>query len=191
MEKVKAAAVLGTSFMSDAVPPLPSSGSVTPPSWNAPIRSPLPMSESPAFASPPAVSTPPAPQPPGAQAAPSFPTFDPSAALDELVGTVDGVRSAVLASVDGFGVARSGPMTDEASHPAMLAAALGLAHQLVVMGGGRQLRQLVVDHDGGLMLVRPIGDQRVLAVLTTVNVDQRRIHSFVEAWASWLVGATL
>jgi predicted regulator of Ras-like GTPase activity (Roadblock/LC7/MglB family) len=131
-----------------------------------------------------------APQAPPAQVAPSIPIFDPTAALDELVATVEGVRCAVLASVDGFGVAKSGPMTDEASHPAMLAAAIGLAHQLVVMGGGNQLRQLVVDHDGGLMLVRPIGDQRVLAVLTTVTVDQRRIHSFVEAWASWLVGAT-
>jgi predicted regulator of Ras-like GTPase activity (Roadblock/LC7/MglB family) len=190
MENVKAAVVLGRSFMSDGMSPLTSTGAVTPSSWNAPVRSPLPVSEPPAFSSPPAFSTPQAPQTPQAQVAPSIPTFDPTAALDELVGTVEGVRCAVLASVDGFGVARSGPMTDEASHPAMLAAAIGLAHQLVVMGGGSQLRQLVVDHDGGLMLVRPIGDQRVLAVLATVTVDQHRIHSFVEAWASWLVGAT-
>ena len=176
--------------MSDGVPPLPSTGAVTPPSWNAAVRSPLPASEPPAFSSPSTLSMPYAPQTPQTQVAPSVPTFNPAVALDELVGTVEGVRCAVLASVDGFGVARSGRMTDEASHPAMLAAALGLAHQLVVMGGGSQLRQLVVDHDGGLMLVRPIGDQRVLAVLATVNVDQRRIHSFVEAWASWLVGAT-
>jgi predicted regulator of Ras-like GTPase activity (Roadblock/LC7/MglB family) len=189
MEKVKAAAVLGRSFMSNAVPPLPSPGGVTPSSWNAPARSSFPVSEPTSFTSPPALSTPPAPLTPHAHVAPSIPTFNPTVALDELVGTVEGVRCAVLASVDGFGVARSGPMTDEASHPAMLAAAIGLAHQLVVMGGGIQLRQLVVDHDGGLMLVRPIGDQRVLAVLATVSVDQRRIHSFVEAWASWLVGA--
>jgi predicted regulator of Ras-like GTPase activity (Roadblock/LC7/MglB family) len=191
MEKVKAAAVLGTSFMSDGMPPLPSTAAVPPSSWNAPVRAPLPAAEPTSFSGPPAFSTPPAPQTPHAQAAPSTPTFNPAVALDELVGTVEGVRCAVLASVDGFGVARSGPMTDEASHPAMLAAALGLAHQLVVMGGGSQLRQLVVDHDGGLMLVRPIGDQRVLAVLATVAVDQRRIHSFVEAWASWLVGVAL
>jgi predicted regulator of Ras-like GTPase activity (Roadblock/LC7/MglB family) len=190
MQKVKAAAVLGTSFMSAGRPPLPSTGAAMPPSWNAPVHPPPPVSEPPAFSSPPASSTPHAPQTPNAQVARSTPTFNPTVALDELVGTVEGVRCAVLASVDGFGVARSGPMTDEASHPAMLAAALGLARQLVVMGGGSQLRQLVVDHDGGLMLVRPIGDQRVLAVLATVSVDQRGIHSFVEAWASWLVGAT-
>ncbi len=81
-------------------------------------------------------------------------------------------------------------MSDEASHPAMLAAAIGLARQLVAMGGGSQLRQLVVDHDGGLMLVWPIGDQRVLAVLATTIVEQRRVRSFVQARARWLTGAT-
>jgi predicted regulator of Ras-like GTPase activity (Roadblock/LC7/MglB family) len=88
---------------------------------------------------------------------------------------------AILASVDGFGLARSASMTDEASHPAMLAAAVGLAHQLVAMGGGDQLRQLVVDHDGGLLLVWPVGDQRVLAVLASSTVDQRGARSFVRA----------
>jgi len=39
-------------------------------------------------------------------------------------------------------------MAEEAAYPAMLAAAVGLAHQLVAMGGGDHLRQLVVDHDG-------------------------------------------
>jgi predicted regulator of Ras-like GTPase activity (Roadblock/LC7/MglB family) len=94
-----------------------------------------------------------------------------------------------LASVDGFGLARSSSMSDDAAHPAMLAAAIGLAHQLVVAGGGRQLRQLVVDHDGGLMLVWPIGDERVLAVLATSTVEQRRVRSFVQARASSLIGA--
>ncbi len=80
-------------------------------------------------------------------------------------------------------------MRDEASHPAMLAAAIGLAHQLVAMGGGERLRQLVVDHDGGLMLVWPISDQRVLAVLSDPTVEQRRVRSFVQARATWLAGA--
>lgn len=80
-------------------------------------------------------------------------------------------------------------MSDEPSHPAMLAAAIGLAHQLVAMGGGQQLRQLVVDHDGGLMLVWPVGDQRVLAVLSATTVEQRRVRAFVQAHAAWLAGA--
>ncbi len=80
-------------------------------------------------------------------------------------------------------------MSDEAAHPAMLAAAIGLAHQLVVMGGGNQLRQLVVDHDGGLMLVWPMGDERVLAVMAAPTVEQRRVRSFVQARTTWLAGA--
>jgi len=106
--------------------------------------------------------------------------------LDELVETVEDVRAAILASVDGFGLARSSSMSDEASHPAMLAAAIGLARQLVAMGGGEQLRQLVIDHDGGLMLVWPLGDERVLAVLAATTVEQRRVRSFVQARAAWL-----
>jgi len=72
----------------------------------------------------------------------------------------------------------------------MLAAAIGLARQLVVMGGGSQLRQLVVDHDGGLMLVWPMGDQRVLAVLATNSVEQRRVRSFVQTRVTWFAGST-
>ena len=116
--------------------------------------------------------------------------IDPSAILDELVDTVDGVRSAILATVDGFGLARSRSMDDEASHPAMLAAAVGLAHQLVAMSGGDRLRQLVVDHDGGLLLVWPIGEQRVLAVLASCTVEQRHARSFVRARHAALSGVS-
>jgi predicted regulator of Ras-like GTPase activity (Roadblock/LC7/MglB family) len=125
------------------------------------------------------------PSPSAAAAAPA-----PASILDQLVETVNGVDAAILASVDGFGLARNRSMTDEASHPAMLAAAVGLAHQLVALGGGTQLRQLVVDHDGGLLLVWPIGDQRVLAVLAATSVDQRQVRSFVQAHAARLLGAT-
>jgi predicted regulator of Ras-like GTPase activity (Roadblock/LC7/MglB family) len=115
--------------------------------------------------------------------------MSPTETLDELVDSIVGVHAAILASVDGFGLARSSSMSDEASHPAMLAAAIGLAHQLVLMGGGEQLRQLVVDHDGGLMLVWPIGNERVLAVLAVTTVEQRRVRAFVQARVSSFLGA--
>ena len=53
--------------------------------------------------------------------------------MTEVIG---GARGALLASVDGFALAQSDTMPNEAAHAAMLAAAVGLAHQLVLMGGG-------------------------------------------------------
>lgn len=107
-------------------------------------------------------------------------------ALDEMTEVIVGARGALLASVDGFALAQSESMPNEAAHAAMLAAAIGLAHQLVRMGGGEQLRQLVVDHDGGLLLLWPIGDARVLAMLTESTVDQTRLRRFVRSRASLL-----
>lgn len=111
-------------------------------------------------------------------------------ALDELVEQVEGTHGALLASVDGLGIARSSSMADEPSHAAMVAAAVGIAHQLASMGGGRNLRQLVVDHDGGLMIVWPIGSQRVLAVLAASRVDQRQLRALVQRHAGLLAGAS-
>ena len=125
-----------------------------------------------------------------APTAPVRPRAEPVASLDDLTELIDGVSGAILASVDGFGLARSTSMTDEASHPAMLAAAVGLAHQLVPMGGGTRLRQLGVDHDAGIMLVWPIGSERVLAVLATSQVDQRALRTAVQQRLAVFTGAS-
>ena len=108
--------------------------------------------------------------------------------LDELIAAVDGVNGALLASVDGFAVARSAEMPNSAAHAAILAAGMGLAHQLAAMGGGTELRQLVIDHDEGLLLLWPLGSSRVLALLTTRRVDQQSMRQFVQAKAHWLAG---
>jgi predicted regulator of Ras-like GTPase activity (Roadblock/LC7/MglB family) len=107
-------------------------------------------------------------------------------ALDELVSVIAGAHGAVLASVDGFSIAHSDSMPDEAAHAAMLAAAIGLANQLITIGGGNDLRQLVVDHDEGLLLLWPIGSDRVVAMLTESRVDQARLRRFVRARARLL-----
>jgi predicted regulator of Ras-like GTPase activity (Roadblock/LC7/MglB family) len=127
---------------------------------------------------------PPPPPPPAAavRAAPATATE----ALDELVEVIPGARGALLASVDGFALAQSDSMPNEAAHAAMLAAAIGLAHQLVLMGEGHQLRQLVVDHDNGLLLLWPIGETRVLAMLTESSVDQTQLRRFVRSRAALL-----
>ena len=125
------------------------------------------------------------PPPPGARTVRPAPTTA-TEALDQLALEIPGARGALLASVDGFTIAHSASMPDEPAHAAMMAAASGLAHQLVLMGGGEQLRQLVVDHDNGLLLLWPIGRTRVLALLTDNRVDQARLRGFVRAHAKLL-----
>jgi predicted regulator of Ras-like GTPase activity (Roadblock/LC7/MglB family) len=141
----------------------------------------------PALAAPPAAVSPPlAPPPPPPIASERAAPANAAEALDEMTEVIIGARGALLASIDGFALAQSESMPNEAAHAAMLAATIGLAHQLVRMGGGEQLRQLVVDHDGGLLLLWPIGDTRVLAMLTESTVDQTRLRQFVRARASLL-----
>ena len=117
------------------------------------------------------------------------PIDDPAVALDDLTVANTEVTGAVLATVDGFTIARSTSMADEPSHAAMLAAAVGIAHPLVGMGGGTSLRRLVIEHDAGLMIVWPIGADRVLAVLASGRVDQRALHAAVQRYGRLLSGA--
>ncbi len=151
---------------SDASPSEPTSGE-----WKAPTA-PTPLAP---------------PPPPGARVARPKPTTV-QETLDELTREIPGALGAILASVDGFTIASSASLPDEPAHAAMLAAANGLAQQLVDMGGGEQLRQLVVDHDGGLLLMWPIGPKRVVALLTMSTVDQARLRGFVRAHARLLAG---
>jgi uncharacterized protein len=158
MEKVKAVADGSSSFLNGFVPPQPPS---IPDGWAIP----------------------------GASATAASPTeISMVEVLDDLAQQVEGVRGAILASVDGFGLACSTSLADEPSHPAMLAAAVGLAQQLAAIGGGNSLHQLVVDHDAGLLLVWPIGTQRVLALLASTRVDQRGLRSAVQSHAPALAG---
>ena len=60
----------------------------------------------------------------------------PAAVLDQLIDSIAGDSGAVLASVDGFPLAKSASMPTEPAHAAMLAAAIGLARQLVGDGRG-------------------------------------------------------
>ncbi|NND76210.1 MAG: hypothetical protein HKN44_14510 [Ilumatobacter sp.] len=135
------------------------------------------------LAPPPVAAGPAEKSPPAAATAPPL-----ALVLDELVDVVEGVHGALLGSVDGFAIARSATMPNSAAHAAILAAGMGLAHQLAAMGGGDELRQLVIDHDQGLLLLWPIGTQRVLALLTARRVDQAHLRRFVQSRASWLAG---
>jgi predicted regulator of Ras-like GTPase activity (Roadblock/LC7/MglB family) len=116
-----------------------------------------------------------------------------SRVLDGLTA-VRGVRSAVLSTTDGFGLAHSASVLDDPGAAAMFAAALAISAQLAAIDDGADVRQLVVDHDNGLMIVRPIGDRRVLAVLADGDLDQRHlraaVHETMSSLAGELVGST-
>ncbi len=161
METVKHTPAHGLPPMTDRVPPAPLP-SATP--WSAPVA------------------------PARTEAVPVPPT-DPRVALDELVEVVHGARSALLASTDGFAIARSAGTEDEPSHAAMLAAAVGIARQLVQVGDGSELRQVVIDHDRGLLLIWPIGRHRILAVLAMSTVDQVRLRALVRSRTGVLAGS--
>ncbi|BAN00578.1 roadblock/LC7 domain-containing protein [Ilumatobacter coccineus] len=138
------------------------------------------------LAPPPASSGFAPPPPPTASYTPRRLPTTAAEVLDEMTEVIPGARGALLASVDGFALARSDSMPNEAAHAAMISAAVGLAHQLVSMGNGTELRQLVVDHDEGLLLLWPVGTDRVLAMLTVSSVDQSRLRGFVRARARLL-----
>jgi len=127
------------------------------------------------------------PPPPGARVDRTRPTTV-QEALDQLTVEIPGARGAILASVDGFTLASSSTLPHDPAHAAVLAAANGLALQLVGLTDGQQLRQLVVDHDQGLLLMWPIGNKRVVALLTVSNVDQARLRGYVRAHARLLAG---
>ena len=110
-------------------------------------------------------------------------------ALDDVVAGLPGVRRAVLASADGFTIAASGGDVTDPSMAAMTSAAVGLARQLVVAADGHRLRQLVVDHDRGVLFIWPLGDELVLAVVSAPDVDQRALRRLVRAHRAALIGA--
>ncbi|MEM8621334.1 MAG: roadblock/LC7 domain-containing protein [Actinomycetota bacterium] len=119
-----------------------------------------------------------------AVAAPPVP--DMRLVLADVVRGASGARNAVLVSGDGFALAASGA-DDPTEHAAMTAAALGLGRQLTASAGGQDLRQLVIDHDGGLIFVWPIGGCRAVCVLADNDVDQRGLRRLVRAHGARLM----
>ena len=114
------------------------------------------------------------------------PPLDMRRVLADIVRGASGARTAVLVSADGFALAASGA-DDPTAHAAMVAAALGLGRQLTESAGGQDLRQLVIDHDSGLIFVWPIRDRRAVCVRTDSDVDQRGLRRLVRAHGARLM----
>ncbi|MGP3981685.1 roadblock/LC7 domain-containing protein [Streptomyces sp. KR80] len=93
--------------------------------------------------------------------------------LDDLVTRIEEVRHAVVLSVDGLAVSASGGLSRaDADHLAAVASGF---HSLA-KGAGRhfaigQVRQTMVEMDGGFLFVAAAGDGSCLAVLSSVRAD--------------------
>jgi predicted regulator of Ras-like GTPase activity (Roadblock/LC7/MglB family) len=93
--------------------------------------------------------------------------------LDDMVARVAGVQHATVVSTDGMVVGRSSKLgKDDADHLAAMSSAL----QSLAKGAGQQfakgkVRQLVVDLDGGYLVVTAAGENACLALLTAAKVD--------------------
>ncbi len=93
--------------------------------------------------------------------------------LDDMVARVAGVQQAAVVSTDGMVIDKSAKLTkDDADHLAAMSCAL----QSLAKGAGQQfvkgkVRQLVVDLEGGYLVVTAAGENACLALLTGAKVD--------------------
>jgi predicted regulator of Ras-like GTPase activity (Roadblock/LC7/MglB family) len=93
--------------------------------------------------------------------------------LDDMVARVAGVQQAAVVSTDGMVIDKSAKLSkDDADHLAAMSCAL----QSLAKGAGQQfdkgkVRQLVVDLDGGYLVVTAAGENACLALLTAAKVD--------------------
>ena len=93
--------------------------------------------------------------------------------LQALAESLEGVRGAVIVSVEGFVVATyaaanggSDPLSDNASQVAAMAAALlALGEQTLIRLGEGHLSRLLVEGEAGALIVYPIAGGAALAVL--------------------------
>ena len=93
--------------------------------------------------------------------------------LDDMVARVAGVQQVAVVSTDGMVIDKSTKLgKDDADHLAAMSCAL----QSLAKGAGQQfakgkVRQLVVDLEGGYLVVTAAGENACLALLTGAKVD--------------------
>lgn len=107
--------------------------------------------------------------------------LDPQAILNSIVRSVAGVIGAALASADGRSIAHSDHLLHDPSRAAMIAATMGLSSQLIGVVGGRELEEVIVRSDAGIVIVYAVGREGVLTVLTRPSTNLHHIHSEVRS----------
>ncbi|HRE03525.1 MAG TPA: roadblock/LC7 domain-containing protein [Ilumatobacteraceae bacterium] len=115
--------------------------------------------------------------------------LDPAALLNGLVRSVAGLIGAALATPDGRSVAHSDHLQHDPSRAAMIAATMGLATQLIGVVGGRELEEVTVRCETGLVVVYAVGTVGVLTVLARPATNLHHVHTEVRARIGQLRGA--
>ncbi|WP_432494451.1 roadblock/LC7 domain-containing protein [Kineococcus gypseus] len=102
---------------------------------------------------------------------------------------VEGVRRVLIARTDGLAFHDDGPEADHASAAAVVAAVLGLAQRAAaahVLGG---LRSTTVRGADGTLVVYPVDQSHVLAVLTGPSTNLVLLERLALRLADELAGA--
>jgi predicted regulator of Ras-like GTPase activity (Roadblock/LC7/MglB family) len=112
------------------------------------------------------------------------PTAHPESWMLDLVADVRGVRHAVVLSSDGLVKVRT-DVTDPDTADKVAAACAGLVALGLSMGrefgDSDNLRQVIVEFDGGFLFVRGAGDGSRLAVVTQAGVDPGLVAQQMQA----------
>ncbi|CAB4857053.1 unannotated protein [freshwater metagenome] len=111
---------------------------------------------------------------------------NPQAILNSIVRSVAGVIGVAVASADGRSLAHSDDLMHDPSRSAMIAATMGLAGQLMSMVGGRELEEVIVRSDTGIVIVYAVGKEGVLTVLARPSINLHHINSEVRSRADSL-----
>ncbi len=107
--------------------------------------------------------------------------LDPQAILNSIVRSVAGVIGTALASADGRSVAHSDHLMHDPSRSAMIAATMGLAGQLIGVVGGRELEEVIVRSETGIVIVYAVGPEGVLTVLARPSTNLHHVNSEVRS----------
>ena len=107
--------------------------------------------------------------------------LDPQAILNAIVRSVAGVTGAALATADGRSVAHSDHLLHDPGRSAMIAATMGLAGQLIGVVGGRELEEVIVRAESGIVIVYAVGADGVLTVLSRASTNLHHVNTEVRS----------
>jgi predicted regulator of Ras-like GTPase activity (Roadblock/LC7/MglB family) len=97
------------------------------------------------------------------------------ARLDLLARRLDGVRGALVATLDGRPVVHTLADGSPGAVAAMVASSLSLSHRLGDLCGPGHLAEMMVRSTAGYVVLHALGDHHVLAVITEPAINVARL----------------